>query len=323
MKKKMVAVAFSDFHLNAWPKFNTNFRRTLNQIRALSLIMEVCNKRGIPALFCGDFVHKPETMGLPLFNILNGYLQNSEYTTYPPVVGISGNHDMVYANSLENPSPSWYNEICKMAPNRFKSIDWDSYLIPGTKIRVHGVPYLDHNLGLNDWVKNLKLTASEKHILLLHTDYPGAKDTDGIEVGTVENLNTNLLSRFDLVLIGHIHKPQRLSKKVYMVGAPMQQRRTDRDCDLGYWEVFEDLSMRFHPLDDFPKFIDVTSEEEVKDDGNYYTVVSKPLEVESTNTVISQDMSKKKMIRRYFREKGIKDSHKKKVLMDIIKEADD
>ena len=325
MNKELIAVAFSDTHFNDWPKFNANMSRTLNQIRALNLILGVCERRGIPALFTGDFVHKPETMSLVLFQTLNSYFHQSD-RPYPklPVVGISGNHDMVYTNSLETPSPSWYREFCKMCPSTFICIDWDSYLIPGTDIRVHGVPYLDHNIGLNDWIKNLKLTKSERHILLLHTDYPGAKDTDGVEVGSVENLNTNLLDKFNLVLIGHIHKPQRLSKKVYMIGATMQQRRTDKDCDLGYWEIFSDLSLRFHPLGDFPKFIDVTSEEDILDDGNYYTVVSKPIEVkEDVNRVISRDMSKKKIVRRYLREKGIKDSHRKRILLDIIKEASD
>lgn len=161
-------------------------------------------------------------------------------------------------------------------------------------------------------------------ILLLHTDYPGAKDTDNTEVGTVENLNVNLLTKFKLVLIGHIHKPQRLGKKVYMVGAPLQQRRTDRNCKLGYWKIYKDFSMEFKSFKGFPKFVDVSSEDEIKDDGNYYTVIaskSKVMEVEDTPQ-ITRELSKKSMVRRYMKAKGIKDKEKKTTLLKVIKEAE-
>ena len=320
--KTLIAVAFSDLHINDWPKFNADWKRTLNQFRALSLIKGVCEKKRVPALFCGDFIHKPETMSLDLFSILHSQLDELCNGALFQIYGISGNHDMVHVNSQENPSPSWFLEISKMYGYNFHCIDFDVYEI-SKGVKVWGVPYLDHNIGLNDYLKNLAIDPSDKNILLLHTDYPGAKDTDGMEVGSVENLNINLLDKFSLVLIGHIHKPQRLSKKVYMIGATMQQRRTDKDCDLGYWEIYEDMSMRFHPLD-FPKFIDVTSEEDIKDDGNYYTLISKPVETTfEEKKVISRDMSKKKMVRRYLREKGIKDVEKKKVLLEIIKKADD
>ena len=48
---------------------------------------------------------------------------------------------------------------------------------------------------------------------MLHTDYPGARDTDGREIGSVENLNVNTLNKFDLVLCGHIHKPLKIIKE--------------------------------------------------------------------------------------------------------------
>ena len=49
-----------------------------------------------------------------------------------------------------------------------------------------------------------------------------------------------------------------------MIGAPLQQRRTDRDCDLGYWLIFDDLSMRFVVVEKYPKFIDVTDENDIQ-----------------------------------------------------------
>lgn len=37
-----------------------------------------------------------------------------------------------------------------------------------------------------------------------------------------------------------------------MIGAPLQQRRTDKDCKLGYWKLYSDLSMEFIELKGFP-----------------------------------------------------------------------
>ena len=109
-----------------------------------------------------------------------------------------------------------------------------------------------------------------------------------------------------------------------MLGAPIQQRRTDKDAKMGYWELYSDLSLKFIDLSDkFPKFIDVESEEEIKDDGNYYTVIPKKVDtsVKQVNK-ISKKLSKKKVIRRYLKEKGITDTKKESILLDIIKESE-
>ena len=188
---------------------------------------------------------------------------------------------------------------------------------------VYGVPYIDHNIGLSKYLKTLRLKEGFKNILLLHTDYPGAKDTDGRVVDSAENINLNMLNRFDLVLCGHIHKPQRLSKKVYMLGAPIQQRRTDKDCKMGYWLVMDDLSMKFVELKGFPKFMDVETEDEVKEDGNYYTVIPKTQrEKVNTNHKITKTLSKKKLAKRYLKEKGIKDRGKEDLLIKILKKSE-
>lgn len=234
---------------------------------------------------------------------------------------ISGNHDMKKVSKIGEKPFSWLYTL----PSNFIDImDYkqDTLSSYNQDIILHGVPYIDHNIGLCEYLKNLKLDKSKKHILMLHTDYPGAKDTDDREIDSVENLNINILNRFDLIICGHIHKPQRLSKKVYMIGAPNQQRRTDMNCKLGYWLIMEDLTMKFVELSDFPKFIDVESEEDVKDDGNYYTLITRETIVESDNK-IHKGLSKKKLVRLYLKYNNIKDKEKKECLLDIIKKAEE
>lgn len=321
--KNLVAYVISDLHINDWAKFNENDTRTHNQMRILvSLLFKSYNER-VPILFCGDLFHKPDIIRPELLNLIfhDSLVIHTRYMGYPIMYAISGNHEINHISKIGENPVSWTRLFTKMFP-WLVCLDYCQFLIKDN-IMIHGVPYVDHNIGLSKYLKEMKLDPKQKHILMLHTDYPGARDTDGREVGSVENLNLNVLDRFDLVLCGHIHKPQRLSKKVYMIGAPIQQRRTDRDCDMGYWKLYDDLSMTFVKLKGYPRFIDVESQDEIKDDGNYYTVIPKiastPVE---TKHKITKQLTNKTLAKRYMKVKGIKDKNKEQLLIKVLKEAD-
>ena len=317
---KVIAVAFSDLHLNLWAKFNKDYKRTQDSFLVLFKIKEVCNKYKVPALFCGDLFHKPEVIQKELFTMIVKQFLKLNGTSFKCYT-ISGNHEIMEISKVGIQPKSWIYDLDPLFP-WLHDLDYKTCRLTHN-IQVHGIPYVDHNIGLSTYLKNMKLEEGYKHILLLHTDYPGAKDTDGRVVDSAENINLNMLNRFDLVLCGHIHKPQRLSKKVYMLGAPIQQRRTDKDCKMGYWLVMDDLSMEFKELKGFPKFIDVESEDEVKDDGNYYTVIpKKSSEKVNTNHKITKTLSKKKLAKRYLKEKGIKDRGKEDLLIKILKKSE-
>ena len=323
-RPKLIAIAFSDPHINLWTKFNEGKERTQNHFRVLSFISKQAIKNNVPVICGGDLFHKPENIDSELFDITTKEFMKLGKTNWR-CYSISGNHDMKSNNTINKPSPSFVKSFSK-THKWLTCIDHTS--IDLNLFKLHGIPYLDHNLGLNDEVTRISKTELDKNkpnILVLHTDYPGAKDTDGTKVDSVENLNVNLLNPFDLVIIGHIHKPQRLSKKVYMIGATHQQRRTDKDCELGYWEIYSDMTMKFKSLTNkFPRFIDVEDESQIKDDGNYYTVIPKKLEKkEVTSNIISPNLSKAKLARKYMREIGMKDKLKSKLLISLLKEAQD
>ena len=318
--KKIVALVFSDLHLNQWAKFNENNERTLKPFSVLSLIAEKCNKLKVPALFCGDMFHKPNVLDTSLLVRFTQW-QKECYSKYPRFrcYAISGNHELPSVNKIDNLTKSILDCFEGFGPSEwgFKILNKESIDI-GLNITVHGIPYIDHNVGLCEYISKLKLDEDSKNILLLHTDYPGATDTDGRRIDSVENININTLNKFDL------HKHQRLAKKVYMVGAPIQQRRTDKNCEMGYWELYEDLSLKFIPLDNFPKFIDVESEEEVNDDGNYYTVIPKQSRVEKiVEHKITKQLSKKRLAKRYMRTTGIKDKNRENLLINILNKSEE
>lgn len=321
--KKVIAIVFSDLHLNLWAKFNEENKRTMDGFQVLFSIRDLCRKYKVPALFCGDLFHKPENLDQDLYFEWKQFY-NKMYSSSGDVdfYLISGNHGMKHVSKVGEKPISWESLVCD--DKIFHCIDYEHLSIEFSHdIEVYGVPYIDHNIGLNTYLKNLKLEG-KKNILLLHTDYPGAQDTDGRPVNSVENLNLNVLNRFDLVLCGHIHKPQRLSKKVYMIGAPIQQRRTDKDCKMGYWKLYSDLSMKFVHLKGFPKFIDVESQDDVKDDGNYYTVIPQKASVEKViKHKITKQLSKKKLAHRYMKAKGISDKNKEDLLVKVLKKSED
>lgn len=321
MAKKIIAIAFSDLHLNDWTKFNDDNRRTLNGFDVLFRIARLCDKYNCPALFCGDLFHKAENMSQDLYKYFVKETQRLE-SKYPQFrcLAISGNHDLDKVSTVENKVDSWVSLLAHKDSNISNPTHWLECIDFKTRnhfdFTVAGIPYIDHNHGLNEYIKNVK---SDTDILLLHTDYPGATDTDGRVVGSVENLNINLLKPFKLVLIGHIHKHQRLGKKVYMVGAPQQQRRTDRGCNMGYIEIYDDFTAKFRSWEDYPKFIDVYDESSIKKDGNYYTVIPKPTSktVESEHKITKQ-LTKKQLARLYMKQKGDKSKTRLKLLTKIL-----
>jgi len=336
--KRPIAIAFSDLHLNIWTKFNKDNSRTMNQFEVLHYIRKQCIKKKVPAFFLGDMLHKPESIDSDLFRLIIEEFIRLNTEPLWNCFFIEGNHEIKNKNQLvtlgqgtahtDKPSvytsPGIVSSLSKIF-NFLNPINGYVGLYGGYK--VWGISYLDHNQGLNKHLTEiiLRFNQHDKNILLLHTDYPGAKDTDGSEVGSSENINVNLINKFDLVLCGHIHKPQRLSKKVYMIGAPIQQRRTDRNCEMGYWVIYNDLSVKFKSLaKKFPKFIDVEKEEGIKDDYNYYTVIPKHILVntDTKSNRITANLSKTKLAKKYMREKGIKDKDKSRLLTKLLKDND-
>ena len=315
MKPK--AILLSDLHIAEWATFNHENQRTLEHFRVLSRVRALAIKYKVPVLFMGDLFHVPQSITNNLLDIVTKEFSKLDSKPWK-LYAISGNHDMSKKNSAENPSPSLVKSLSR-AFNFLDCIDFQT--IDMGDFVVTGIPYLDQNIGLNEAIKTSAEGVKKPHVLLLHTDYQGARDTDGTEVGSVQNFNTNLLKPYKVVLIGHIHKPQKMSPKVYMVGATHQQRRTDRDCELGYWLLDEGFVPHFRALDT-PKFIDVEDEANIQEDGNYYTVVAKAsVTKDSIEVPITKDMDPSKVARRYLRAIGEKDKDKKRVLTKLLSDV--
>lgn len=334
MGKKIIAIAFSDLHLHKFKAFDHNGSRLSWSLQALLTIIKIAEGNRVPVLFAGDLFHNPKELG-------NQVLEDTITmwkglgSKQPTFFAISGNHDMSERNSLTNKSPSYIPSIAKAIDSVF-CID-NEYREIKSGLIVAGVPYMNSG---KEWKQRIEETTHNlkdfegNKILMLHGDMPGAKNPSGYEVG--ESGLPSKLDKFfkdwDLVLCGHIHRPQKLGKNCYMLGSPIHQDQGDIGCDMGFWEVYSDFSMEFVHLENFPKFLPVPSNEmeftreQLGLEGRDYDyLVEIPEELTAEKEVLEQKFniknSRKKLAKNYMKATGQKDIEKLSLLTEYLNKA--
>lgn len=325
-KRKPLALVYSDLHINLWPKFNEDNRRLDNAFDVIELINRRADQLGVPKLFLGDLLHKGEGMSNELLSLVLPRLSYQFSDSFKQkTYAITGNHDQSHQNSFEKQSPSYIDTFSKAFKN-LECIDFE--LIKIDNILFYGVPYLTNDTGLIDHIKKVgKDNRNKKIVLLLHTTLPSARDTDGREIHSHLGGNEFLKAtkHFDLVLSGHIHKPEMVvTNFMYSIGAPQQQRATDRNCDMGYWVLYNNLEMEFIHLDKYPRFIYYTKDK--KDDGNFWVRKpqkvnrkSKAKSIKLVRNITSHDPNK--VAKGYCKSKNIADKRKVMALRKVLKEV--
>jgi len=329
-KRKRIAILTGDIHLNDWNQFNMDFRRTDMTIQYLDNLLSLSARYGVPILNTGDFWHTPEHLTTKLMHHVMPQLKSLDSdiaNILESIWGISGNHEMPQINSINNQrSPSLWEVSSVLFPNLFHNLDFTSKEFKAHNMVVYGLPYIDHNVGFVDYVKGLKLDKSKFNVLLVHTDLHGAKDPSGRIVNTTENIYRQMrmvFKKFDVVAAGHIHKPQKLGKNIYMIGSPDQQRRSDAGCQMGYWVLYDDATMRFQPWE-APQFKFYREGEEPEDDYNYWTMVPKPRAIENKKGVQIKDTQDRISVgKSYCKAKKVKSKAKKEALASLLKETED
>lgn len=313
-----IAIAFSDFHINAWKKFSFRGSRTQLLWRIMSEISNAAIKHKVPILFPGDLFHNPKYLE-------NAILQEFVFN-YSELIedrgiqfyAISGNHDMSEKNSKASQSSSYIRTFSQLFKT-FHNMDFNMVGPYPMGFTLSGVPYINGNKGFNKAVKDhIKNLDSEAYnILMIHTDLPQATDTFGHEIKEAEGIKTKYFKHFSLVIDGHIHKPQKISKNTYILGSPYQQTRSEKGLELGYWEIYRDAKPKLIPIST-PKFIDIPEGEPIPDDGNYYTVIPKPKADIKIRKGFNNKTDKVKIAKRYLKHTKEKDKQKKKALIKIL-----
>lgn len=326
---KVLAVVFSDLHLEIWKQHNENNRRLDNAKDVLKKIALISKKYKAISLFAGDLYHKERAL---TNNILAETLPFFKKIWGPGklrTLAITGNHDQSEQNTLNKQSPSYIKTLSQVFDG-LECIDFKSEKIEDDII-IHGVPYLTHDLGLVDYINKIDIKLAYQNILMLHTTLPNTKDTDGRDIHS--NLKDtefyNALKRFDLVICGHVHAPIAfdldLSCKVIQVGAPQQQRLTDKNCDMGYWLIYDDLETEFIPFKSYPKFVEIDDLKQKVDTKNFYVLKKVRKErISSIQKVRNFDpiQNKVRLAKNYLKQKGIDSKEKKTALIQILKSTE-
>lgn len=320
-EKQIIAIAFSDLHLNDWKQFNKNDRRIIVSDQFLLQMFQMSEELEVPALFTGDLFHTDQSLSN---KILGHYMEFFEKAKniYPKarVIGITGNHDSYKGYSYMRSFSYPYSPLLNCIDDDFVQINNDTVVI--------GIPYLKNNKGFNDRIEKFSKDLNEyRKILLIHTNLYGAKDPNGYEIDEVPGIPRNLgkyFKSFDLVLAGHIHKHDKLwGEKVYMIGAPFQQRSSDNNTDMGYLVIYEDLTIKFIPYE-APGFTYYNEGEPEPDDDNYHIMIPKVFtKTNGDSKGFSNSLKKDVLAREYFKVNELKNKKRLRLLIDILNKTEE
>lgn len=309
---EILALAFSDLHLHRWKAHSEKDSRMYASLGILKTVRKKALELKVPLLFTGDLVHNEKAIENKLLAGLAMVLQEDGTLMY----GISGNHDMSEKNTIDHISPSYVQTLSNIFPRAIYCLD--KKCVELGKIKLFGIPFYNGNIGFRKEIRRFirEINPGSFNILMLHTDLPGATDAFGHIIDEVENIKTKYFKHFDLVIDGHIHKPQRFSKNTWILGAPYQQTRSEKGLDLGYWEIYRDHKPKLVKLD-LPKFIDIEEGEDIPEDGNFYTVVPKPREF-VTGKKFDAKLDRVKLAKKYLKHTEVKEKHYRKALLKIL-----
>lgn len=331
MGEEVRAIVFSDLHSHKFKAFDRDNSRLEWTLKAFSHIAGIAKKEKVPLLFCGDLFHTPV--------MVDNHVLNRTMEIYDRVVekqkisffAISGNHDLSEKNGITHKSPSYLGAF-KTAFSTFNLLDGNEFGVrrPGSFI-LHGIPYMNHDVDLGKEIrkyrkiiKKIDTQKNDPRILLLHSDCPGVIETNGVVLEENKAIPRNIDKYFrhwDWVLFGHIHHPQMISERCYMIGSPIHQTSSDKG-EMGYWKIFTTKPPKFYGLIGFPKFIKLQKDEVILNSDSTtdyiipYEETEKIEELEKGDFDLSLDRTI--LAKRYLKKKGIKDKEKRKALIKAL-----
>jgi DNA repair exonuclease SbcCD nuclease subunit len=316
---KPAFIVFSDIQMEDWTRFSTDHSRLHDNGVILSKVFNLCVKYGVDAIFAGDMFDNPKQLSNYLLNYVFIWFNKFKEAGIK-IYCISGNHDQCDKNSLTHTSPNYINMLSTIYDN---IINLDLKTITHGPYILHGICYMSDNSDVVQAISNLskKIDKTKTNILILHTHLPGAKEPNGYEVETnMPKTLYRILAKFDLVISGHIHKPQMIYKNTYHLGATHQQRTSDSGTTMGIWKLYPTMKMKFIDLG-MPEFKYYKEDEEPKNKSDFWIPIPKEIKDEegAEEALIFKPKTKAKILaREYLKVKNIKSKTKLKALTKYL-----
>lgn len=329
---RLLALAYSDIHKYSFPAFaKEKYSRFKMSLSVEEYISKQAKELKVPVLFCGDMFHDPKSLENYILEESIAHFGKHFHKNSIQFYAISGNHDMSEKNLKDNISPTYLRAFDKMGFSNFNLVDNKRETI-GAGVDVYGIPYYHDDSYFFERIKELnRKLKTEKHynrrsILLIHRDIPGAATPLGFKTEDIQGFPKKidkLWDNFTWVLSGHIHKPQQLSDKCFMLGSPIHQTTGDIGCEMGYWKVYDD-KVKFISLNHlFPTFIQLGPGEEPYNDKDYFLpfIEDKKEDNKEGTITFSTSLTPKKLVKRYFKAKGLKNKTQRRILTNLLIDA--
>jgi DNA repair exonuclease SbcCD nuclease subunit len=267
----MKILFFTDLHLDNWSAFATTVEggynsRFMQQLSTLENILYYAEKREMRIVFGGDLFNR--RLLIPADVLHQTYELLAKYDKQP-IYFVIGNHDIYDWNSEHNSlavlSEMQHVYVIDEATSVYTADNVHLSLVP------HGALLPTSSASLRSEVPNYY------EILVTHYGVNearlGPKDfkmKDDLTVKQLKELN------YDLILLGHIHKPQQLADNITVMGSVMAHSFHETD-EVKYYYVFDTETRELTAINSgAPMFltIDIKTKTQLKqlqlDDRNYY-----------------------------------------------------
>ena len=239
---------FADLHLHPYARFSSVSERGLNSwvergLDVLERVYSECDSRSIKDVWClGDLFHVGARLSTRMFNEVYRFFEAKQLDGFKTIL-IAGNHDQL-ARSGDDIALFSLKSVVDSIINR-PVINQ----LCGRPILF--LPYTEDYMLLQELLKQLQamIVEDNQKLIVGHLAVEGAR-VGRHEYQPKEGCHLGLLEVADLVLLGHYHKRQILSKQVQYIGSVMATSFSDANEDKGFTILDTvDVTTEFVPIE--------------------------------------------------------------------------
>lgn len=230
----MKLLHLADLHIG---KRVNEFSMIEDQRYILTKILNIIDEEKPDAILIAGDVYDKSVPSSEAVEVLDKFINDIASRKIETFI-ISGNHDgaerLAFASKLIDTtgihiSPAYNGNVdAKTLKDEYGSVNF--YMLPFIKpINVKQIFKLEENISYSEAVKiaieKMNIDKSQRNILLSHQFVTGAEecDSEDLSVGGTEGVSASVYEDFDYVALGHIHKPQRVSRDtIRYSGTPLK-----------------------------------------------------------------------------------------------------
>lgn len=230
----MKLLHLADLHIG---KRVNEFSMIEDQRYILTKILNIIDEEKPDAILIAGDVYDKSVPSSEAVEVLDKFINDIASRKIETFI-ISGNHDgaerLAFASKLIDTtgihiSPAYNGNVdAKILNDEYGSVNF--YMLPFIKpINIKQIFKLEENISYSEAVKiaieKMNIDKSQRNVLLSHQFVTGAEecDSEDLSVGGTEGVSASVYEDFDYVALGHIHKPQRVSRDtIRYSGTPLK-----------------------------------------------------------------------------------------------------